>query len=155
MAEEKKVLSFERFASAADLPADEQALLQAALEATEQAYAPYSEFKVGAALLMADGSIITGNNQENLAYPSGLCAERVAFFHAGSLGKGKEIRKVAVRARSDRKPITEPVMPCGGCRQVMVEYEQMSPTPYIVLSQGESGEVLRLVGLQQNLLPFH
>ena len=130
-------------------------LLEKAFEATAKAYAPHSQFHVGCALLMNDGSVILGNNQENIAYPSGLCAERVALFHAGALGKGDQIRKIAIRASSERKPINSPAMPCGGCRQVMVEYEQMNAEPFILLSQGESGEILRLVGVQQNLMPLH
>ena len=130
-------------------------LLAQALEATTHAYAPHSRFHVGCALLMADGAVVVGNNQENIAYPSGLCAERVAFFHAGATGKGDQIRKVAIRASSQRKSINSPAMPCGACRQVMVEYEQMNAEPFVLLSQGETGEILRLLGVQQNLLPLH
>ncbi|MEL6591461.1 MAG: cytidine deaminase, partial [Bacteroidota bacterium] len=124
------------------------------LRATDTAYAPFSNFLVGCALQLADGSIITGNNQENIAFPSGMCAERTALFYAGSLGKGADIRKLAVRARTEHKSINVPVMPCGACRQVMVEYENMMEQPMVILSQGEDGQIMRLVGVKQTLLPL-
>ena len=101
--------------------------------------------------MLDDGEIILGNNQENKAFPSGTCAERTALFFAGSLGK---IRKIAVSAKSLTKPVNVPVTPCGACRQVMLEYEQMAGIPFIVLMQGETGPVLRVEGVASSLLPF-
>ncbi len=147
-------IPFENHASEQELPEDEQALLLRALDASQLAYVPYSGFHVGCALLLASGEVILGNNQENAAYPSGLCAERTALFFAGSQGKGKDIRKIAVRAWSENKPIEEPVTPCGACRQVMVEYERQANSDIVVLMQGISGKVLRLTGIQKTLLPF-
>lgn len=154
MEKKKLEITYSQHTKASELPSDEAALLEAALEATDLAYAPFSGFRVGCAVLLEDGAIITGNNQENRAYPSGICAERTALFHIGSLGKGAMIRKIAIRARSDKKEITVPAMPCGGCRQVMVEYEQMAEKPFVILTQGASGDILRMEGVQNSLMPF-
>jgi len=99
---------------------EQQQLIVAATGALESAYAPYSKFKVGAALLMEDDTIVTGSNQENAAYPSGLCAERVAFFTAASQFPNKKIKAVAI---TTSYPMDQPIAPCGACRQVMAEYE--------------------------------
>lgn len=141
--------------SADTLDPSEQELLQIAFEASGEAYAPHSEFHVGCAIRFANGEVHTGNNQENLAYPSGLCAERIALFHAGAQGKGKDIRTIAIRARSSRKTVDRPVTPCGACRQVMLEYENLAGQPFTLLMQGETGEILRLEGVAATLMPFH
>ena len=154
MQNKKLEISYQLFQSKDELPTDEAALLASAMEATEAAYAPFSEFRVGCAVLLDSGEIILGNNQENRAYPSGLCAERTALFFIGSQNKGKLIRKIAIRVRSDRKTIQTPAMPCGACRQVMVEYEQMADLPFVVLSQGAEGNIMRMEGVRNNLLPF-
>ena len=154
--EEKQLnITYQLFKQAADLAVDEQNLLSAASEATQHAYAPFSQFQVGAAVLLENGQIVYGNNQENKAFPSGLCAERVALFSIGSQSKGKEVRKMAIRATSKIRDIHEPCMPCGACRQVMLEYEQMGEQDWVVLMQGESGDILRVVGVSKSLLPFH
>ncbi len=147
-------IPFQIYASKQELPEDEQVLMLQALEASQKAYAPYSEFYVGCALLLASGEVILGNNQENAAFPSGLCAERTALFFAGSQGKGKDIRKIAIRAWSNNKLIEEPVTPCGACRQVIVEYERQSDLDIAVIMQGAAGKVLRLLGARKTLLPF-
>ena len=147
-------IHYDLFDQASQLAEDEAALLDAALKATDTAYAPFSNFLVGCAIQLADGSIITGNNQENIAFPSGMCAERTALFSAGSLGKGDQIVKLAVRARTEHKPIDVPVMPCGACRQVMVEYEAMGDEAFVVLTQGNSGQIIRMEGVRQSLLPL-
>jgi cytidine deaminase len=148
-------ISYALFDRPEDLPTDEAQLLLKALEVAGKAYAPFSHFHVGCALQLSDGTVLTGNNQENLAFPSGLCAERTALYYAGSLGQGAEVRKIAIRAYSDRKPIDVPVMPCGACRQVMVEYENMAERPFIILSQGVSGQIMRLEGVKATLMPFN
>ncbi len=142
------------FSDSRKLPQEEALLLEKALEATANAYAPHSQFRVGCAVLLDDGEIILGNNQENRAYPSGLCAERTALFHIGAMGKAGKIRTIAIRARSERTAIDEPAMPCGACRQVMVEYEKQAGTPFVILSQGETGPILRLESVQDSLIPF-
>lgn len=145
---------YQEYDNANALPPAEAELLARALDATHHAHAPYSGFYVGCALRLVSGEIITGNNQENAAYPSGLCAERTALFHAGSRGLGPELRALAVRARSAHAPVLTPPYPCGACRQVMVEYEQMAETPMLVLLQGETGPILRIEGVAGKLLPF-
>lgn len=154
MQEGNLTIRYITFDNRSELEPDEKELLEAAWDATEQAYAPYSNFQVGCAVALVDGSIVTGNNQENRAYPSGLCAERTALFYIGSQGRGKDVRKLAVRARSGEKPLTKPAMPCGSCRQVMMEYEELAEAHLVVLMQGEQGKILRVEGVGQSLLPF-
>lgn len=136
-----------------DLPESDQLLLQKALVAAQNAYAPYSEFGVGAAVLLEDGSIIIGNNQENAAYPSGMCAERVAFFHVGAVQSDKKIIAVAVRASSAKYKTDQPIAPCGGCLQVMLESEKRQGSPIKLLTAGSSGPVYQVKTIG-NLLPF-
>lgn len=114
---------------------EEQPLVRAALKATEHSYAPYSKFHVGAAVLLADGTIVTGSNQENAAYPSGLCAERVALFHAGHQYPDIPIVALAIAAATGGKQV-ESISPCGACRQVLLETEQRYGRPVKVLLCG-------------------
>lgn len=137
------------------LDADEQALLDAAMIATETAYAPYSDFYVGAAIQLENGEIFIGNNQENRAYPSGMCAERTALYYVGALGRGAEIRKIAIRAKCKAFPVHKPVTPCGACRQAMLEYEEICGKSIIIMMMGEDGKVLRVEGVGESLMPFH
>jgi cytidine deaminase len=112
-----------------ELNESDRKLFSKALDVLQNAYAPYSQFKVGSALMMEDGTIITGTNQENIAYPSGLCAERVAIFSAASNNPGKKIAAIAVAAQPlENENAT--VTPCGACRQVMIEYERTHPCYY-------------------------
>ncbi|MEZ4800470.1 MAG: cytidine deaminase [Flavobacteriales bacterium] len=152
----KKVLSteWEVISSISDLSPTDQNLLSAAKEAVESAYAPYSQFSVGAALLLEDGTIIKGNNQENAAYPSGLCAERVAFFWAGANHPGKKIVSVAITAKSDVVKTDHPITPCGACRQSMLEYELNQKSDITILMQGTSGMIYKMIGVKQ-LLPLY
>lgn len=106
-----------------EMPDDSRMLIEIAKESTEKAWAPYSKFRVGAALILENGEIITGNNQENIAYPSGLCAERVALFYASAQFPGIPIHKIALAAYADGKFVENPVFPCGDCRQVLLEHE--------------------------------
>lgn len=154
MEEKKREIRYRRYDTAAELPEQERRLLKAALAATDRAYAPFSGFRVGAAALLADDSIHTANNQENLAFPSGLCAERTVLFHLGSQGLAGQVRALAIRARSDHRLIELPPTPCGACRQVMVEYERLAGTPFVVLMQGWQGSILRMEGVEACLLPF-
>lgn len=145
--------TFEEYESHSDLPPDEQNLLIKAKEASSNAYAPYSQFHVGAALMFEDDTFMIGNNQENVAYPSGLCAERVAFFAAGAQFPGKKIKKVAVIATSDNFRVEEPVAPCGACRQAMSEYEIKQEEPIRLLMAGMGGKVYAVNGITE-LLPL-
>ena len=132
---------------------DEQTLMIFAVKATEGAYAPYSKFSVGAALLMEDDTIITGNNQENAAYPSGMCAERVAIWKASSSFPNKKIKKIAIAAISSNKKLDRPVGPCGACRQSLFEYEVKQGKDVEVIFMGEVGSVVKTPSIA-SLLPF-
>lgn len=147
------VLSFEEFKSVDELSADEKKLFARAREASQQAYAPYSKFKVGCALLLENGEVVTGNNQENAAYPLGLCAERVAFFHAGSNHKGVKIIQAAVYAESELFTVSHPISPCGACRQTMSEYEGNQGSPISLIMGGQSGPLIKTQAVV-DLLPL-
>ena len=136
-----------------ELEPQDAELVRLAHEATRNSYAPYSRFHVGAAVRMANGEIVTGNNVENAAYPSGLCAERVAMFAAMAKYPGVAMEALAVVAHSETKTIDEPVAPCGACRQVMVEVEQVSKRPLRILCQGETGRIMAFDGVG-SLMPF-
>jgi cytidine deaminase len=136
-----------------ELLADEQLLLVEAKKAMNNAYAPYSRFHVGAALILENGKIQLGNNQENAAYPSGLCAERVAIFAAGAQYPGVSVLKIAISARSLDFLTDHPISPCGACRQSMLEYELNQKKPITIIMMGETGKVYRVSGIQQ-LLPI-
>lgn len=136
-----------------ELTAPDRELVRTALDAAGNAYAPYSGFTVGAALRLTNGIVISGNNQENAAYPSGLCAERVAMFYAASQYPGVAIEALAIVARADGVDLSEPVTPCGSCRQVMAEYEQLQETPMRVIMATEAGKVILIEGTG-NLLPL-
>lgn len=141
------------FNGIADLPSEIQSLMNQAIEIRKKAYAPYSKFKVGAAILLDNGKIVLGSNQENAAYPSGLCAERVAIFQAGAIYPEAKIIKLAITAASDTNPTESPIPPCGACRQSIAEYEFKQDTPIEIYFMGESGEVYRSNSIN-NLLPL-
>ena len=120
-----------------ELDNDEKILAEKAINVAKNAYAPYSEFNVGAAVLLEDGDIITGSNQENAAYPSGLCAERVALFYAGAI-KGKVAPKImAIAALNGLSLTDDPVTPCGACRQVFAEIETRYSKSFSLLLIGK------------------
>lgn len=124
-----------------------------AFDAMEKAYAPYSKFKVGAALLLEDGQIIQGNNQENIAYPSGLCAERVALFHAGAQFPGIAVDLICIVAKGDLMPVSQLLSPCGACRQVMLESENRQNKPIRIILVNQDNRTMCIDSVQ-NLLPF-
>ena len=120
-----------------ELTAEEQHLIQLAIEATDRSYAPYSHFSVGAAVRLDNGIEVTGSNQENVAYPSGLCAERTALFYAGAQYPDQPIRMLAIAARGTDGELTdEPTGPCGACRQVIIESETRAGIPIHILLYG-------------------
>ena len=132
-----------------DMPESYQSLVRKAHAAMDSSYSPYSNFTVGAALQLADDTIITGSNQENASYPAGLCAERVALFAAGAIHPGKEVKVLAVVAKRRDSTEYRGAGPCGMCRQVMLEYEHKQDTPMHVIFKlndkwvvTESAEVL-------------
>lgn len=124
-----------------ELSAEESELMEAAVEATRQAYAPYSMFHVGAAVLLANGVVVTGSNQENAAYPSGLCAERVALFHAGHQYPDVPVSILAIAASAGGQQL-ESISPCGACRQVMLEAEQRCGSAMKILLCGTKEVVI-------------
>ncbi|MCW3077840.1 MAG: cytidine deaminase [Bacteroidetes bacterium] len=136
-----------------ELNKEDKDLLLLAKKATDNAYAPYSNFYVGAAVLMENGIIVTGNNQENAAYPSGLCAERVAVYHASSQYPDLKIKTIAVTARTNGKTLTGPVSPCGSCRQSLSEYEFKFKSAIRIILAGQEGEVYISESVS-NLLPL-
>jgi cytidine deaminase len=144
---------FSVFESVEQLPNDIQNLMAQAVAVRENAYAPYSKFRVGAAILLDNGKVILGSNQENAAYPSGLCAERVAVFQAGSIYPDAKILKMAITAASDTNQTTAPIPPCGSCRQSIAEYEIKQESPIEIYFMGEIGAIYKSASLK-NLLPF-
>lgn len=120
-----------------ELSAEDRQLVEQAIEATRRSYAPYSHFRVGAAVRLENGEIVIGCNQENAAYPSGLCAERTALFAAGALYPDVPVRVLAVAARgTDGEMTEEPTGPCGSCRQVIIESETRAKHPIRILLYG-------------------
>jgi cytidine deaminase len=145
--------TFSVFHKISDLPEKAQYLMQEAIAIRKTAYAPYSNFQVGAAILLENKSIVLGSNQENAAYPSGLCAERVAIFQAGTLYPNIPIEIIAITATSKTNPVTQPIPPCGACRQTIAEYEISQEKPIAIYFMGESGEIYKSDSLK-NLLPL-
>lgn len=119
-------ISYMEYDSIEQMNPEDRELAQAAINATKHSYAPYSKFNVGAAVMLEDGEIITGSNQENAAYPSGLCAERTAMFYASANRPDKAMTKIAVAAGQEGKLCDSPATPCGACRQVMAQYQTKS-----------------------------
>lgn len=144
---------FKVFDSVQELPNDIQDLMKQAVEVRKNAYAPYSKFRVGVAIFLDNGKIVLGSNQENAAYPSGLCAERVAIFYAGAVYPEARILKMAITAASDSNQTTAPIPPCGSCRQSIAEYEIKQETPIEIYFMGEIGAIYKSESLK-NLLPF-
>lgn len=141
-----------KFCSLDELTKDEQELVQAAIDATENAYARYSNFKVGAAVRLTDGRIVIGANQENAAFPSGLCAERSAIFAAQSQCPEQAIVKLAIAAKNQNGLLSEPVTPCGACRQVVLEMEDRYQRPVSILLYGTNG--VYCINSVKDLLPL-
>lgn len=136
-----------------ELPEESRKLVDAALEATQRSYAPYSHFYVGAAVMLNNGVIVTGNNQENVAFPSGLCAERTALFYANAQYPEVPVKALAIVARDSSGKVTQaPISPCGACRQVMLETENRFGKPMQILLA--SAEEVIVVERASALLPL-
>ncbi|WP_452601885.1 cytidine deaminase [Pontimicrobium sp. MEBiC06410] len=136
-----------------ELSVDVKQLMEKAVEAREKAYAPYSKFNVGAALILDNGEIITGSNQENASYPSGLCAERTAIYYSGAKYPESRIIKMAITAASQNQKTIVPIPPCGACRQAIAEYEVKQKQDIEIYFMGETGAVAKSNSLA-NLLPL-
>ena len=152
MQEKKIELNFTS-AHLSELDNKDQELIANAKEAFITAYAPYSGFLVGASILLDNGEIVNGSNQENVAYPSGLCAERVAMFYAGAKFPDAKIKAIAVSVISKTFKVTDVNSPCGACRQVMAEYEDKQAQPIKVILHSPTDDVL-IANTVQDLLPF-
>ena len=135
-----------------ELNASDRQLIDKARKTTEHSYAPYSHFYVGAAVLLDNGEIVCGSNQENAASPSGTCAERTALFYAGAKYPDQAVKAIAIAARNDTEETEMPVPPCGACRQVLLETEQRFHTPIRILLYGKK-EILLLKSVN-DLLPL-
>lgn len=149
----KHTIEIEDYQSFDELNSQDRNLLDKAQQACKSAYAPYSKFRVGAAVLLQNGEIITGNNQENAAYPSGLCAERVAMYYASANFPAIPMCAIAVAVESDEVKFTKPLAPCGSCRQVMAEYEHLHQLKMRVILSEPSGRAQIINGVS-DLLPF-
>ena len=136
-----------------ELDGQDKLLMEAAREATRRSYAPYSRFHVGAAALLENGMMVTGTNQENVASPSGLCAERTTLFYANSQHPEKAVKALAITARTpDGDFVHSPVTPCGACRQVMTETENRYGKPIRILLCGS--EEVYIAESARSLLPL-
>jgi cytidine deaminase len=144
--------SIEVFESKEELNQQEQKVIKLAEEACKKAYAPYSEFNVGAAVLLDNGKIITGSNQENAAYPSGICAERTAIFYANAQYPDTPVVSMAIIAMNKNGIIKNPVAPCGACRQVLLETELRFKKAYDIILVGQSS--IQKVKSSKDLLPL-
>lgn len=151
---EKKIITtfFEYPIDSTEISKEDKNLISKAIDITKNAYSPYSKFSVGAALLLENSEIITGTNQENAAYPSGLCAERVAIFYANSRFPEVAIKTLAVVAKTPKSIVNDPVPPCGACRQVMVESEMRFKKPIKIILIGKNS--IQIIENAKDLLPL-
>lgn len=135
------------------LDASDHVLVEKAYSICDKAYAPYSKFNVGAAALLSNGEVVLGSNQENIAYPSGLCAERVALFYAGANFSDQSVKTLCIVAKGDLLPMDKLLSPCGACRQVMLETEIRQIEPYRVILVSQNKRTI-IFSSAKDLLPF-
>ena len=147
MTDKKIIISYTEYDNTGELSAQDRILAEAAVKATRNAYTPYSHFNVGAAIRLSNGEIVTGANQENMAYPSGLCAERTAMFHASAQYPDAAMEALALAAVKNGELCPVPATPCGACRQVMAEFG----IPKIVMSNLQ-GDIKIMTA--EELLPY-
>jgi cytidine deaminase len=150
MAKKELKIAYEIYSSVEDLSSEDRNLVRQAMKARESAYAPYSSFRVGAAVRLSDGRVFTASNQENSAYPSGMCAERVALYAAHAALNDAYVQDLAVVGGEGDTLSEEPVCACGACLQVLKEFESQQPVNVLYVGQRE---VLKIQGVR-NLLPF-
>lgn len=142
-----------KYTSVNELSDDDRALLEEAKKSVATSYAPYSKFHVGCALRLNNGVIIKGSNQENIAYPSGLCAERVAIFSAGATYPDQPVQAMAITVKAEDFEVKEPIMSCGACLQSMSEFELKFKQPMRIILQGETGDIYVAEGLK-TFMPY-
>ena len=146
-------ISYQTYQTIDELDTADKMLCLKAKEAMATSHSPYSKFSVGTAILLADEQVVLGSNQENVAYPSGLCAERVALFYIGSNHPNAVIKTMAITAQTDQFKIVNPVTSCGGCLQVMIEAEKKQDSPIEVLFYCIDGQIIKVHSIK-SLLPF-
>lgn len=146
-------IAFEEYGSLKELNKADRLLCHEAVKALSGSHSPYSRFRVGAALRLESGAILYGSNQENVAYPSGLCAERVALFHWGANYSNDLIEAIAITAHTDDFAISKPITPCGSCLQVLAEYEKKQDKKIRIILYCIDGPVWITQGVD-NFLPF-
>jgi cytidine deaminase len=146
-------IKYHEYDTIQELSINDQQLIQKAYSALENAYSPYSKFSVGAALLLQDGKVVTANNQENIAYPSAMCAERVALYYCKSQQPDARVVKMAIMAKSSIGELVEAISPCGACRQVMSEYERIQDSAIEILLKGENERIIVFKSVK-DLLPL-
>jgi cytidine deaminase len=145
--------SFLEYENLEELDGSSQKMMQLAIDARKKAYAPYSKFTVGCSILLDNGKVVEGSNQENAAYPSGLCAERVAIFYAGSNYPEAKVLKLFISASPVDKDLDQPIPPCGSCRQSIAEYEIKQEQDIEIYFMGSKGKIYKSDSLK-NILPF-
>lgn len=153
MPNNRLTITYQEYSSFDDLDIIDQDICREAIKAMTTSHSPYSKFRVGAAVKLESGKIVHGSNQENVAYPSGLCAERVALFTIGSTYPNEKILSIAITAHTDDFQITKPITSCGACLQVMAEYEKKQSYPIDVLFYCQNGSIIKTKGIK-SLLPF-
>ena len=153
MKEVKIETTLQVYDSISELPEEIQKLMSNAVVARNNAYSPYSKFDVGAAILLDNGEVVSGSNQENASYPSGLCAERTAIYYAGAKYPKAKMLKMALTASSQNQQTLQPIPPCGACRQAIAEYEVKQNIPIEIYFMGAKGKVVKSKSLA-NLLPL-
>ncbi|MBS1511856.1 MAG: cytidine deaminase [Bacteroidetes bacterium] len=153
MKKETQQFSYEIYTSVDELPAEDAALVLKARAITKNAYAPYSHFNVGAAALLNNGAIVTGTNQENAAYPVGICAERVLLSTAATLFPDMPLQTMAISYHNEKGDNSHPVSPCGVCRQSLLEYEDRVHQPIRLILSGLTGDIYVIQRASQ-LLPL-
>lgn len=152
MADKKYIINYQEFTSASQMTPEDQEMVAAAIDAQKGSYSPYSKFQVGAALRLENGIVLKGANQENAAYPSGLCAERTVMFYAGASYPDVPFETLAI-AGADRGILCEsPASPCGACRQVMAEYQKKHGKPFNIILVGSRR--IRKFRCVDDVLPF-
>ncbi|MES2690689.1 MAG: cytidine deaminase [Bacteroidota bacterium] len=142
-----------KYNQVSELSDEDRDLLAEAKRSVDTSYAPYSKFHVGCALRLNNGVIIKGSNQENIAYPSGLCAERVAIFSAGATYPDQPVQSMAITVKAEEFEVKEPIMSCGACLQSMSEFELKFKQPMRIILQGETGDIYVAEGLR-TFMPF-
>jgi cytidine deaminase len=146
-------ITFSEYQNLEELSASEKEMMLLAIAARKKAYAPYSKFTVGCAIVLDNGEVIEGSNQENAAYPSGLCAERVAIFYAGAKYPNAKVLQLFITASPENIDLEQPIPPCGACRQSIAEYESKQDAPIEIYFMGGKGKIYKSDSLN-NILPF-